>query len=113
MSDSELDQPPCSRRHRAKRLREGHYEYRGWVLRNHGYYPPERRVWWEAYDPDTGDADFHAHTKWELMALIDEDFNENVTHCGQRPAQGMDETISDSRKHETNNLPNTGRKDEV
>lgn len=56
-----------------KRRPDGKYEYRGYIIRNHGYYPPDQRVWWEAYNPETGQADFHAGTKREIKMLIDED----------------------------------------
>lgn len=39
------------------------YFYRGYEIRNHGYYPPDKCVWWEAIDTKTGQGDFHAHTK--------------------------------------------------
>lgn len=56
-----------------KRRPDGKYEYRGFVIRNHGYYPPDQCVWWEAYNPATGEADYHAKTKREIKILIDED----------------------------------------
>lgn len=48
------------------------YEYNGFEIRNHGYYPPDKSNWWEAIDIKTGSADFHAHTKREIKQLIDE-----------------------------------------
>jgi hypothetical protein len=45
--------------------------YRGYRLVNHGYYPPDRCVWWEAESLKTGEADFRAHTRRELKAEID------------------------------------------
>lgn len=56
-----------------KRRAYGKYDYRGYVIRNHGYYPPDKCVWWEAYNPETGEAIFHARTKGEIKMLIDED----------------------------------------
>lgn len=49
------------------------YEYNGYELRNHGYYPPERCVWWEAINIKTGEADHHAHTLRDLKAQIDKE----------------------------------------
>lgn len=46
--------------------------YKGYRLRNHGYYPPGRCIWWEAINTETDEADFHAHTKRELKHRIDE-----------------------------------------
>ena len=54
-----------------KKIRAGKYEYRGWVISCVGYYEPERRVCWEAYDPQTGYADFHGFSKKEIKWLID------------------------------------------
>ena len=51
-------------------IRRG-YAYRGYELRNHGYYPPDKCRWWEAINIETGEADFHAHTRRELCRLID------------------------------------------
>jgi hypothetical protein len=45
--------------------------YRGYRLVNHGYYPPDRCVWWQAENIQTGEADFHAHTMRDLKAQID------------------------------------------
>lgn len=45
--------------------------YKGYRVRNHGYYAPGRGVWWEAINPKTGDSDFHAHTLRELRYEID------------------------------------------
>ena len=42
-----------------------------------GYYEPEQRVAWEAYDPKTGCADFHGFSKKEIKWLIDEDLSKN------------------------------------
>ena len=48
------------------------YLYRGYELFNHGYYEPDRCVWWEARNTLTGCVDHHATTKKHLMELIDE-----------------------------------------
>ena len=47
--------------------------YRGYRLVNHGYYPPDRCVWWEAHNLQTGEADFRATTRRHLKAEIDRD----------------------------------------
>ena len=47
------------------------YLYRGYEIRNHGYYPPDKCVWWEAVDLKTGCADFHEHTKRDIIKSID------------------------------------------
>lgn len=59
------------RKERATRISAGEYLYRGFELRCHGYYPPDRCVWWEASEGNEGA--FHATTKRALMAMIDED----------------------------------------
>jgi hypothetical protein len=48
-----------------------YYLYKGYEVRNHGYYPPDKSVWWEAVDLKTGFADYHAHTKRDIKRLID------------------------------------------
>lgn len=60
-----------------KKIRAGKYQYRGWVISRVGYYEPEQRVAWEAYDPKTGFADFHGFSKREIKALIDTDLSKN------------------------------------
>ena len=60
-----------------KKIRAGKYEYRGWIISRVGYYEPEQRVVWEAYDPNTGCADFHGYSKQEIKWLIDEDLSKN------------------------------------
>lgn len=42
----------------------------GYRLVNHGYFPPDRCIWWEAHNIATGEADFRAHTRRELKAQI-------------------------------------------
>lgn len=61
---------------RAKRIINGKYIYSGYLyrsyeIRNHGYYPPDKCIWWEAVNVSTGEADFHEHTKREIMRMID------------------------------------------
>jgi hypothetical protein len=52
--------------------------YRGYRLVNHGYYPPDRCVWWQAENLKTGEADFSARTRRELKAEIDEYANKKA-----------------------------------
>lgn len=56
---------------RAHKLSKGIWLYRGYRLYNYGYYLPDKCVWWEASDAETGNVCAHAHTKRELMAKID------------------------------------------
>ena len=46
--------------------------YRGYTIRNHGYYPPDKCVRWEAVNDDTGEADFHAKRLRDIISLINE-----------------------------------------
>lgn len=57
----------------AKKISKGVYEYKGYKLYYFGYYPPDKCVWWEAINLKTQNADYHAHTKKELMRLIDKE----------------------------------------
>lgn len=50
----------------------GVYEYKGYRVSNCGYYEPDHCIWWEAVNIEMGCADYHAHTKKELIELIDE-----------------------------------------
>jgi len=45
--------------------------YRGYRLINHGYYPPDKCIWWEAINLETDEADFREHTKRDLKNQID------------------------------------------
>ena len=45
--------------------------YHGYRLINHGYYPPDKHVWWEAEDIATGEGAFHNTTMRALKADID------------------------------------------
>lgn len=56
-----------------EKIRAGEYKYRGWIVSCVGYYPPDHCVVWEAYDPETGCADFHAFSKKAIKKLIDDD----------------------------------------
>lgn len=53
-----------------KKLSKGKYKYKDWLLVNNGYYPPDKCVWWEAINIETNCADYHAHTKKDLIFLI-------------------------------------------
>lgn len=54
------------------RLQAGRYRYKNYILIKHGYYPPDKCIWWEAINNKTNEADFHAHTKRHLIQLIDD-----------------------------------------
>lgn len=45
--------------------------YKGYLLINHGYYPPDRRVVWLAENIATGEEEFRAYTMRGLKWLID------------------------------------------
>lgn len=55
----------------ATKIGIGHYRYKGYELFCYGYYSPDHCIWWEAINEETGCADYHEHTKKELMAMID------------------------------------------
>lgn len=57
---------------KTQKIRSGLYKYKGYELRYFGYHHPDHCVWWEAVNSETQCADFHAHTKKELIELIDE-----------------------------------------
>lgn len=52
--------------------------YKGYRLVNHGYYPPDRCVWWEAENLKTGEADFRAQTRRQLKEELDASVNDHV-----------------------------------
>lgn len=54
-----------------RKIRRGQYEYGNYVITNHGYYAPDKCVWWEAVHKSTGCADYHATTKRGIKHLID------------------------------------------
>ena len=64
----------------AKRITRGHYEYRGYELYCCGYHQPDHCVWWEACKIGSGNADYHATTKREIMSMIDEDEDKALLH---------------------------------
>ena len=78
----EATNPACflgavTRRFPCKKIRAGKYEYRGWIVSCVGYYEPEQRVCWEAYDSKTGCGDFHGYSKQQIKWLIDESLSKN------------------------------------
>lgn len=60
-----------------KRIKNEHgftrYLYKGYEVRNHGYYPPDQCTYWEAININTGESDFHAKTKGHLKKLMDDE----------------------------------------
>lgn len=62
-----------------KKLSKGVYFYRGYTISNCGYHAPDRCVWWEAVNMDTGCADFHAHTKKRIIEMIDNEKQKGET----------------------------------
>ena len=60
--------------------------YHGYRLINHGYYPPDRCVWWEAENLKTGEADFRATTRRQLVAEIDLELKQ--TKMSNTPVSG-------------------------
>lgn len=63
---------------KSKRIKKGHYLYKGYEIKCHGYYQPDGCVYWEAINPITDCADFHAKTKSLIMFLIDESEKEDA-----------------------------------
>lgn len=59
-------------KHSITKVRKGQYQYRGFTITFHGYYPPDKCIWWEAVDDKTGNGDFHEHTKRDILKAIDE-----------------------------------------
>ena len=55
----------------AKKERKGKYLYRGYEIQCIGYYPPEKRIVWEANFKGEMDAAFHGFSLKEVKALID------------------------------------------
>ena len=54
------------------KITSGRYQYKGYDLLKM-YYHPERRYVWEAVNLQTGESDYRAFTKSELIADIDAD----------------------------------------
>lgn len=47
------------------------YAYKGYEIHGVGYYPPEKCRVWEAVNIQTGEADYHAHSRREIKEMID------------------------------------------
>ena len=62
-------------KHRAKRISERHYIYRGFHIYGM-YYHPEHRVCWEAVDND-GSGFAHSITLKETKELIEREIDDN------------------------------------
>lgn len=56
---------------KTKKLSRGIYEYKGYRISNCGYHQPDHCIWWEAVNLQTGCADYHSHTKKEIIVMID------------------------------------------
>lgn len=54
-----------------KKIRSGKYLYKGFILTRIGYYPPDKKVVWEAVDPKTGEGVAHGFSRKELKYSID------------------------------------------
>ena len=55
------------------KISQGHYKYQGYDIQCHGYFPPDRCIWWEATDEESGYADYHGTTLASIIKDIDED----------------------------------------
>lgn len=62
-------------KHIARKIRKGHYEYRGYEIHCIGYYEPEHKVCWEANLIGEYGADFHGYSLREIKYRIDEDLD--------------------------------------
>ena len=60
-------------KHRAKRISAGHYIYRGFEIRCHGYHSPDQRVVWECTEKDGRSAFGHSYTLREAKLEIDKE----------------------------------------
>lgn len=65
------------RENKVKKVRAGKYEYRGFIIQRHGYYPPEGRIIWEGFSESDLGADFHGYTLGETIQIIDAHLNKN------------------------------------
>lgn len=63
-------------KYKAKRLRRGHYLYRGYEIMCVGYYPPEKRVCWECIEKDGISGFGHGYTLSECKRWIDIEIEE-------------------------------------
>ena len=53
-----------------KKISKGIYEYKNYRIANCGYHVPDKRIWWEAVNMQTGCADYHETTKKEIIRDI-------------------------------------------
>lgn len=60
---------------KCKKIRAGKYEYRGWIIKSVGYYPPDQKIGWEGIDPETNCADFLEFTKRDVKIAIDKEIS--------------------------------------
>jgi hypothetical protein len=58
-------------KHRCKKIEAGKYEYRGYIIHCHGYYPPNQCVVWEVYKVDGYHCDYSGYSKREMKEAID------------------------------------------
>ena len=54
-----------------KRIRSGKYLYKGFIITNLGYYPPDKKTVWEAVDPETNEGVAHDFTLKRVKQAID------------------------------------------
>lgn len=59
------------------KISKGHYTYKGIQINYIGYYPPEKRVVWEAVD-ENGCGFAHSFSLRDTIRLIDEDIKIKV-----------------------------------
>lgn len=50
----------------------GQHKY---LITNHGYYAPDKCVWWEAVNLTTNEADFHEHSKSHLLKIMQKELS--------------------------------------
>jgi hypothetical protein len=55
----------------SKKISRGEYNYRGFVVQCCGYYFPDHKVVWEAYDPETEEGVARGFSKKEVLVEID------------------------------------------
>ena len=60
-----------SKKENPQKVAKGRYTYRGYKLRRHGYYQPDKKVVWEAYKEETLDDVLHGYSLHELVRVID------------------------------------------
>lgn len=62
-----------SKKDKPVKVSTGHYKYKGYDIRFYGYHHPDKRVWWEAVNEETGCADYHCTTLRQIIQQIDEE----------------------------------------